>query len=112
MLRLILGIALGFIVGYFYASERARDETRRLFASAPEPVRQATGRVSDAIASAPVPDALKQAATRATAAVQAGTERAAQAAASTVDTSQTSPSEVVSDLVDSLPRPESEAPPA
>ena len=112
MLRLILGIALGFIVGYFYASERARDETRRLFASAPEPVRQATCRVSDAIASAPVPDALKQAATRATAAVQAGTERAAQAAASTVDTSQTSPSEVVSDLVDSLPRPDLEAPPA
>ena len=112
MLRVILGIALGFVAGYFYGSERARDETRRLFASAPEPVRQATGRVSDAIASAPVPDALKQAATRATAAVQAGTERAAQAAGSTVDAAATSPSEVVSDLADSLPRPDSEAPPA
>ena len=109
MLRVILGIALGFVAGYFYGSERARDETRRLFASAPEPVRQATGRVSDAIASAPVPETLKQAATRATATVQTGTERAAQAVASTADASQPSQSEVVSDLVDWLPRADSEA---
>jgi hypothetical protein len=41
MLRLMVGIALGFIGGYLYSSERARDEARRHPAHAPEPVRQA-----------------------------------------------------------------------
>jgi hypothetical protein len=112
MLRMVLGIALGFAVGYLYGSERAREETRRLFASAPEPVRQATARVSDAIDGAPVPDAIKQATTRATTAVQAGTERVAHAAVSTLDASQASASEVVGDLADSLPRDEPETPSA
>jgi hypothetical protein len=109
---MLFGIALGFAVGYLYGSERAREETGRLFASAPEPVRQATGRVTDAIAGAPVPDAFKQAATRATSAVQAGTERAAQAAASTLDPSQANAKQIVSDLADSLPDAAPEAPSA
>jgi hypothetical protein len=110
MLRIAVGMALGFVVGYLYGSERAREEARRQFASAPERVRQATGRVSDAIAGAPVPDSFKQAATRATTAVQSGTERATQAAASTLNASQTSASEVVGGLVDSLPREDTEPP--
>jgi hypothetical protein len=112
MLRMMLGMALGFVVGYLYGSERAREETRRLFANAPEPVRQATARVSDAIAAAPVPDAVKQATTRASAAVQEGTERAARAAASSLDASQARATEVVDELADSLPRDRPEEPSA
>jgi hypothetical protein len=77
MLRLFVGIGLGFVAGYLYGSERAREETRRFVASAPEPVRQATARVSDAIDRAPLPDSVKQATARASTVVQAGTERAA-----------------------------------
>jgi hypothetical protein len=109
---MMLGMALGFAVGYLYGSERAREETRRLFANAPEPVRQATTRVSDAIAAAPVPDVVKQATTRASTAVQEGTERAARAAASSLDASQARASEVVDELADSLPRDRPEAPSA
>jgi hypothetical protein len=112
MLRLLVGIGLGFVVGYLYGSERAREETRRLFASAPEPVRQATARVSNAVAGAPVPDSVKQATARATTAVQAGSERAAHMAASTLDASQSNASEVVSDLADSIRRDEPDAPSA
>jgi hypothetical protein len=111
MLRVLLGIAIGFVIGYLYGSDRAREETQRLFASAPEPVRQATGRVSDAIAGTPVPDAFKQAAARATSAVQAGSERAAHVAASTLDASQAKANEVTSDVADSLPHNDAGAPP-
>jgi hypothetical protein len=81
MFSLIVGIALGFAGGYFYGSDRARAEAQRRFAAMPEPVRRTTERISDAIDKAPVPDAVKQTASRATAAVQTGTERAAQAVA-------------------------------
>jgi hypothetical protein len=110
MLRMVLGIALGFVIGYLYGSERARDEALRLLESAPEPVRQATGRVSDAIAGSPVPDAVKQAATRATAAVQTETERMAQAAASTLEAAQSNSSGMVGGPSESPPQRESEAP--
>jgi hypothetical protein len=103
MLRVLFGIAVGFAIGYLYGSERAREETQRLFASAPEPVRQATGRVSDAIAGSPVPDAFKQAAARATSVVQAGSGSAAHAAASALDASQVKANEVAGDMPDSLP---------
>ena len=49
-MRLIVGIALGFLAGYLYGSERARDEAARRLASAQEPVRRATERVSEVIA--------------------------------------------------------------
>jgi hypothetical protein len=81
MLSVIVGIAIGFAGGYLYGSDRARTEAQRRFAAMPEPVRRTTERISDAIDKAPVPDAVKQAAVRATAAVQSGTERAAQAVA-------------------------------
>src|SRR5262245_47518330 len=77
MLRVILGLALGFVCGYLVGSERAREEAYRRFSSAPEPVRQVTERISTAIGDSRMPDSVKQAATRATDAMQATTERAA-----------------------------------
>src|SRR5688500_15195207 len=76
MLQLILVIAAAFAVGYLYASERARDAARRRLGAAPEPVRRASEtlaaaasagahRVEEAVGSAPIPDAVKQAASRA-----------------------------------------------
>jgi hypothetical protein len=110
MLRTMVGIALGFGGGYLYGSKRARDEALRRFASAPEPVRQATERISGAIAGAPLPDAVKQAATRATAAVQTASERAAHASAAQV--AQPSSAEVSGRPAEPLPRYQPEVPPA
>ena len=112
MLRLMVGIALGFMGGYLYGSEGARDEARRRLANAPEPVRQATERLSGAIAGAPVPDAFKQAATRATAAVQTATESATHAWAPASDVARPSPAEVAGRPAEPLPRYEPEAPSA
>jgi hypothetical protein len=108
MLRMVLGIGLGFIGGYLYGSERARDEARRRFASAPEPVRQATERISGAIATAPVPDAVKQAAALATTTVQTATEQAAHASAPTPEVVRPSPGEVAGRPAEPLPRYEPE----
>ena len=94
MLSFIVGIALGFAGGYFYGSERARAEAQRRFAAIPEPMRRTTERISDAIDKAPVPDAVKQTASRATAAVQSGTERAAQAVTPPSTVARPSASEV------------------
>ena len=110
MLRMMLGMALGFTAGYLYGSERARDEARRRFANAQEPVRQATERMSGAIAGAPIPDSMKQAATRATAAVQTAAERVAHASAPTPQIAQPGPSEVSGRPEEPLPRYEPEAP--
>jgi hypothetical protein len=101
MLRMILGIALGFAAGYLYGSERARDEARRRFASAPEPVRRAAERFSETIDGSPMPDAVKQAATRATAAVQTATERVAEASGQAREVPQ--PTEVADRPLASLP---------
>ena len=109
MLRSIVGIALGFVGGYLYGSERAREEARRRLANAPEPVRQATERISGVIAGAPMPDALKKTATRATAAVQSATERAAHAAAAPT-VAQPNAAEVATRPGEPLPRIEPEAP--
>jgi hypothetical protein len=108
MLRMLVGMALGFMAGYLYSSERARDEARRRFANAQEPVRQATERISGAIAGAPIPDPMKQAATRATAAVQTLTERAAQASAPSPGVAQPAPGEVSGRPAEPLPRYEPE----
>ena len=76
MLSFMVGIALGFVSGFLYGSERARDEARRRLANAPEPVRRATERVSGAIAAAPLPETVKQTATRATATMQSAAQQA------------------------------------
>jgi len=110
MLRMIIGITLGFVGGYLYGSERARDEARRRLASAPEPVRQATERISGVISGAPVPSAVKQAATRATAVVQTATERAANASAPASRVAHPSPAEVGGRPDEPLPRYEPESP--
>ena len=116
MLQTILGIALGFVCGYLFGSERARDEASRRFASAQEPMRQATDamrqaseRISGTLAGGP--DAVKQAATRASAAVQTTAERATHTA-STQHPDVPNPSEVANRLRDSLPSDERDAPPA
>jgi hypothetical protein len=77
MLQFILGIALGFLSGYLYGSERAREEALRRLANAQEPVLRATDHVSEAIASGPFPDTVKQTAGRATAGFKSATQRAA-----------------------------------
>jgi hypothetical protein len=71
MLRLVFGLAIGFLAGYLYGSERARDEARRRLSTAPEPLRRATGtvasaagggaqRLAGAVAAAPAPAVVKQ----------------------------------------------------
>jgi hypothetical protein len=112
MLRTIIAIAIGFGGGYLYGSKHARDEALRRFASAPEPVRQAAQRISDAIAEAPLPADVKQAATRATAAVQTAAERAAHASPPTPQVAQPRPGEVSGRPTDPLPRYQPEVPPA
>jgi hypothetical protein len=112
MLPLMVGIALGFAGGYLYGSDRAREEARRRLAEAPEPVRRTTERISGAIAAAPVPDALKQTANRATTAVQSATGRAAQAAAPAPEVARPSAAEVATRPAEPLPRYEPDTPPA
>ena len=82
---MILGIAPGFACCYLLGSERARVAYRR-FSSAPAPVRQVTERISSAIGGTEAPDEVKQAATRVTEAVQTATEQAATRANEAVET--------------------------
>ena len=110
MLRTLVGIALGFIGGYMYGSERAREEARRRLASAQEPVRQATERLSGAVAGAPIPDGMKQAATRATTAVQTATEHVGYVSPPTSHVAQPSAAEVFGRPAEPLPRHEPERP--
>jgi len=70
MLRMILGIALGFACGYLMGSERAREEAYRRFSNAPEPVRQVTDRISGAMGGTST--------SRVNDAVQVASDRAAQ----------------------------------
>jgi hypothetical protein len=84
-MRFIVGIALGFVCGYLYGSERAREEAGRQWANAPEPVRRATEAVSGAIASVPVSDtvkqtadSVKQTASRASASIASAAQQATQ----------------------------------
>src|SRR5918911_4809025 len=90
MLRLVFGIAIGFLAGYLYGSERARDEARRRLSAAPEPLRRATTtvasaaggsaqRLAGAVAAAPAPAVVKQVASRATSTVQTAAEQAGKA---------------------------------
>jgi len=37
MLRMMVGMTIGFVGGYLYGSERARGEARRRFANAQDP---------------------------------------------------------------------------
>jgi uncharacterized protein (UPF0147 family) len=86
MLRVIIGIALGFVCGYLLGSERAREEAYRQFSRAPEPVRQVTERISSAFNETQMPDAVKQAATRASDALQTATGQATTRANEAVQT--------------------------
>src|ERR671932_2735439 len=90
MLGFVFGMAAGFLAGYLCGSERAREEARRRLSAAPEPLRRATQSVASAtggsaqrlagvVSTAPVPDRLKQAASRATSTVQTAAEQAGQA---------------------------------
>jgi hypothetical protein len=106
MLQLMLGLALGFVSGYLYGSERARNEVRRRLANAPEPVRQVTERVSGAFAETPVSDTLKQAATRATATIERATERAAETAGAASELVQQTAAETAARPGEPLPRPQ------
>jgi hypothetical protein len=108
MLKFVMGMAIGFAAGYFYGSERAQEEARRRLASVPEPMRNATGFISDSISNAPLPDSVKQTATRATAAVQSATERAANAAAPSASVITPTPGEVAARPSQPLPRIEPE----
>jgi hypothetical protein len=110
MLRFIVGIALGFLCGYMFGSERARDEASRRLANAPEPVRRATERVSGAIASTPLPETVKQTASRATAGIKTAAEQTTQAVSSAADAAQRSSAEVAGRASELLPRVDQESP--
>ena len=91
MLKFLFGMAVGFVGGYFYASERAREEAARRLSTAPEPLRRAAEKVASAttgsvrgvtgaVEKAPAQAQVKQEASEATPTTQAGTERPSQAA--------------------------------
>ena len=111
-MRFIVGIALGFVSGYLYGSERARDEARRRLANAPEPVRRATERISGAIAAAPLPETVKQTATRASATIQAAAQQAGQAGSPAPDVARPTAADVAGRPAEPLPRIEPESPAA
>jgi hypothetical protein len=110
MLRFIVGMALGFLSGYLYGSERARDEARRRLANAPEPVRRATERVSGAIASAPLPETVKQTASRATASIQTAVQQTGQGGTPAPNVARPTAVEVAGRPAEPLPRIEPESP--
>ena len=81
MLRLILGVVSGALAAWLYRSERAREDLRQRASQAPESMRRAAqsaasaaaGRVeraAGAVAEAPLPGPLKDAASRAAAAAR------------------------------------------
>jgi hypothetical protein len=112
MLRSLMGVAVGFVCGYLYGSERAREEVRRRLKNAPEPVRQATERISGAVAGAPIPDALKQTASRGTAAAHTTTQGLTQASAPTPGVARPTAAEVAGRPAEPLPCQQPDAPPA
>jgi hypothetical protein len=81
----MVGIALGFLGGYLYGSERVREEASHRLANAPEPVRRASERESEVVASVPLPEALKATASRATAGVKSVAVQATQAVTQAAD---------------------------
>ena len=116
MLGFVFGMAAGFAAGYVYGSERAREEARRRLSAAPEPLRRASQtvvsaagggvqRLAGAVATAPVPEALKQVANRTTSGAQATTTPGSDIARPSATDVSTRPAEP-------LPRIEPEAPPA
>ena len=87
MMSSLLGVAAGFLAAWLYRSVRAREEVRRRLAAAPGSLRQATNaaastaagqaaRAAGAVAEAPVPRPLKDAASRAATTVRAAAEKA------------------------------------
>jgi hypothetical protein len=47
-MKVLIGAAVGVLAAWLYRSQRAREEVRRRFATAPEPVRRATQSVASA----------------------------------------------------------------
>jgi hypothetical protein len=110
MLQFMVGIAFGFLSGYLYGSDRARDEARRRLANVQEPVLRATDHVSEAIASAPIPDTVKQTAGRATAGFKNATQQATQRTADLPDAAQRAATEAADRLSDPLSQIDPESP--
>ena len=102
MLQFLVGVALGFLSGYLYGSERARDEALRRLSNAQQPVLRATDHVSEAIAAAPIPDSVKQTASRATAGIKSATQQATQGAAAAPDAAQRAVTDATEQLSESL----------
>ena len=109
-MRLIVGIALGFLAGYLYGSERARDEAARRLASAQEPVRRATERVSEVIASSPLPETVKQTASRATASIETATQQASRGSTDAQDAAGRAVDELSTRLSEPLSHVDPESP--
>ena len=112
MLGFVFGAAAGFMAGYMYGSERAREQARQRLSTAPEPLRRAGQTVASALATAPVPGGVKQAATRATSSLQTGAERAEQMLGGGPEIARPSAAEVAGRPTEPLPRIEPESPPA
>lgn len=119
MFQFLLGTMLGVVGGYLYGSERAREAARQRFAAAPEPLRRATQtvatsaaggaqRLSGAIASAPVPDSVKGAASSATSTVQSALGQAGQSTAKASDIIRPTDAEISGRPTEPLPRIEPE----
>jgi hypothetical protein len=123
VLGFLFGMAAGLAAGYMYGSERAREEARRRLSAAPEPLRRASQsvvsaaggsaqRMADAVAAAPVPEAVKQAASRTSSAARSTAEQAGQAVNTSPDLARPTASEIATRPAEPLPRIEPEMPPA
>jgi hypothetical protein len=85
-MRVLLGAVIGFVLMWLYRSKRVREEAERRLATVPEPVRHAATaaraasagqieRVAQAVDAAPVPETMKDALGRATAAARSTAEK-------------------------------------
>jgi hypothetical protein len=115
MLRFLFGMAAGFLGGYLYGSERAREDAQRRFSAAPEPLRHAAQtvasaaggsaqRVAGAVAAAPVPAQVKQAANKATSTVQTTAEQVGQVVAPVPEIARPTANEIAGRPTEPLPR--------
>ncbi len=115
MFQFILGAAIGLFGGYLYGSERAREEARQRFQSAPEPFRRATQsvastaansaqRLGDRLANAPVPDSIKGAASNATSSMQSAVQGMGQSSPKAPDIIRPTNAETSGRPAEPLPR--------
>jgi hypothetical protein len=99
-MKVVIGAAAGVLAAWLYRSQRAREEVRRRFSTAPEPVRRATQSVMSAAAgqaeraaaaldASPLPRPVKETVSRATTTVRAAAEKASDAMAAAPDAAAT-----------------------